>query len=145
VSFTQVFVSRTLRGARVEAEAAALKQTCQADESAQVRPARFSDPTILPLTIEAASAPDIEARFGPGMAERVFASALGTWSDPIASPYGLHLVFVRSREPQGTPLLSEVRARLRSDFLYDSAKSALSRELARLRKTYRIDVQRVEG
>jgi hypothetical protein len=145
VSLTQVFVSRSLRGARVDAEAAALKQKCEHDETAKLHPARFSDPTILPLRVDGASAADIDARFGPGVAERVLASAPGVWSGPIASPYGLHLVFVHAREPRRTPALSEIRARVRSDFLYDRAKSALDRELARLRKTYVIDVQRVEG
>ena len=57
----------------------------------------LSDPFLLGLEILAYSKSRVQARFGTSFAEQVFARQPGVWSNPIASPYGLHLVRVEEK------------------------------------------------
>ena len=145
VTFTQVFVSRSLHGARAQARAQALLRSCARGPSCSAQPALHSDPTILPFTMALASAREIDARFGPGMAEHVSKAELGAWTGPVRSAYGLHLVLVQARAPAGLPALHEIRERVRSDAMHDASGAALQRALARLKQSYRVEVQRVGG
>jgi hypothetical protein len=54
----------------------------------------------------------IAGRFGEVFAEALFHAPPAQWSGPIASPFGLHLVFVETRDPERTPALEDVRTRV---------------------------------
>ena len=65
-----------------------------------------------------------------------------TWSAPLASPYGLHLVWVHQHEPERLPSLDAVRETVALALMQERAARNLQTGLARLRDLYEA---RVEG
>jgi peptidyl-prolyl cis-trans isomerase C len=142
VTFRQVFLARSRRGAQLERDAAAIATRLEPLAPGDPALLTVSDPTILPLRLEAVSERDIDARLGPGVGEAVLASPERAWSKPVASAYGLHFVWIETRTPAGLPPLHQLRAQVRADFEHDALRTRLAAELAGLRKSYRIDVRR---
>ena len=78
----------------------------------------------------------ISNAFGSGFARTVFVLKTGTWSGPIESGYGLHLVRVSTLQEARLPALSEVRERVVADWKREQEQSAKERYLSELRKKY---------
>jgi hypothetical protein len=76
--------------------------------------------------------------FGPGFARKAFALEPGTWSGPLESGYGLHLVRVSALQAARVPPLPEVRARVAEEWRREQEQLAKERYLAELRKKYDI-------
>jgi parvulin-like peptidyl-prolyl isomerase len=66
----------------------------------------------------------------------VFSLEPGTWSGPIASGYGLHLVRVSTLQTAQLRPFLEVRERVAEEWRREQEKSAKERYLAELRKKY---------
>lgn len=71
---------------------------------------------------------EVAGIFGPAFAQAVFESPPGTWTGPIESGLGLHLVFVDSLIPGRAPDLSEVEDRVKASWV--SAQRELFKEEA---------------
>ncbi|MBX3024018.1 peptidyl-prolyl cis-trans isomerase [bacterium] len=118
VQLTQVFLDRA-RGATLAADAAAWRATARAGG------APAGDP--LPIALASSlSAADLERLLGAAVAAAAFALPLGEWSEPIASPYGLHLLRVEARTPARLPPLDEIRAAVAEALLAERAAGALA-------------------
>jgi hypothetical protein len=142
VSFVQVFLSRSRRGDALSAAAKALgARLSNAQPSAELA-LRESDPSILPRQLQSASTREIAARFGDAFAEALVNAPPAQWHGPIASSYGLHFVWLSSREPARLPPLTELRQRVAADWLHDRREQAVLSNLRALRSQYRIEVQR---
>jgi len=50
--------------------------------------------------------------FGAGPAAELMRSPVRTWSGPLTSPYGVHLVWSETREPAESPPFESVRGRV---------------------------------
>jgi peptidyl-prolyl cis-trans isomerase C len=87
-----------------------------------------------------ASAADLERRWGAGFAAAARSLPLGSWSGPIASSYGHHLVKVLAREPGRTASFDEVREKLRLDLLVARRADAVARFVARALARYEVTV-----
>ncbi|HEV7385915.1 MAG TPA: peptidylprolyl isomerase [Phenylobacterium sp.] len=85
----------------------------------------------------------VERLFGrTEFAAAVFAAPVGRWSGPYRSAYGWHLLYVDARAAGGRPALSEVRDRVRSDYLQaaqDRANAAAFAQIARRFTVVRAD------
>jgi hypothetical protein len=139
VTLTQVFLGDA-RGDRLAEDAgetlARLRsRTVTADEAGEL-----SDPFPLGGQLRAYSQLQLQARFGKPFAERVFVLEPGAWSEPIASPYGLHLVRVEEKHPARVPSLDEMRPTLVRVALRDRAQQNVARGLARLRTLYDVEL-----
>ncbi len=132
VSFEQVFVSRQRHAdgfdARVRWVGARLDRN-------------VSDPTLLPGRMARASRERVDARFGTGFAERVFALGGREWSLAIPSRFGMHYVRVFERTPGVLPPLEEVRSQVQHDFEHDSVPTRVRVALSRMRAAYRIVIE----
>jgi parvulin-like peptidyl-prolyl isomerase len=84
--------------------------------------------------------PRLDAIFGPGFGAAVAAAPLATWVGPIASAYGLHLVWVHGREPAAVPALAAVRSRVVQALLEERREARLRERLALLRARYDIRI-----
>jgi hypothetical protein len=82
----------------------------------------------------------IETRFGSDFADAVLALPQGRWSDPIASPFGLHLVWVERHVPERMPGLKEVRDRVILSWRGEQRKAHVVQTLAALRARYDVVV-----
>jgi hypothetical protein len=135
VTLTQVFLGEEGSEGRDAAETLArLRSAAHSAEEI----AELSEPFPLGAHLRAYSQVRLQARFGKGFAEKVFALPSGVWSGPIESPYGRHLVRVEESIPAGLPPLDEVRSTLARAVLRERAQQNLTHGLARLRELYPI-------
>ena len=92
-----------------------------------------------PLPRSAVSSRDeLATEFGDAFADAVFALAPGTWSEPIASRHGWHLVEVVARTEGGPATYDEVRGRLPLTYLVARKKQATADFLRQAATRYRI-------
>jgi hypothetical protein len=82
----------------------------------------------------------IGTRFGSDFADAVLALPEGRWSDPIASPFGLHLVWVERHVPERMPSLEEVRDRVILSWRGEQRKAHVAQTVAALRARYDVVV-----
>jgi hypothetical protein len=144
VSFRQVFVNPTRRGAAAEGDARRLLARLRsAGPDAPI--ARVGDPIMLPSEVERESRGDIARSFGEEFAGRVEAIAPGTWTGPIESSYGLHLVLVRERFAGFVPGLAEVRPAVEREVLIDRRAGRIAATYQRLLGKYTVVIEKPEA
>lgn len=139
VAFMQVFFNPDRRGASIDSDIAdalqSLRNGPQADLSA------FGDTTILPERMDASPLSVIARTFGSTFAEAIEGLPEGTWTGPVTSSFGLHLVRVHERKPGRRPTLDEVRAALTRDWTNDRRKQQEAAFFAELLKKYEVAVE----
>ena len=141
LTLTHVFFSQSMRRDRFADAAAALTGLAgQPPSPSAVN--TLSDPFPLGTELRAYTPRQLLGRFGKPFADQVLALRPGTWSAPLASPYGLHLVWVHEHRPERLPPLDEVRETVELALMQDRAAKNLQDGLARLRRLYDV---RVEG
>jgi hypothetical protein len=84
---------------------------------------------------------ELAGRFGSDFAAGVFAAPPGEWTGPIPSAYGVHLVFVRAREPARSLAFEEVREPVRLAVIGERRAAALERGLRALRAGARVVIE----
>jgi hypothetical protein len=140
LSFSHDFLSESARGANLPNDAQASLAQLRAMSTPSAAAFDLSDPFLLGLEIRAYSKSRVTARFGTSFAEQVFALQPGVWSDPIASPYGLHLVRVDEKSEPRLPGLAAVRQQVAAELEKERAEAQLARGLAQIRALYEIRV-----
>jgi hypothetical protein len=95
---------------------------------------------MLPQALALTTQEGIATLFGDSFAAQVFAHTGEGWFGPVESPLGAHAVLVLSREPARDPTLSEIRDRLRSDWIETRRRARRDALQARLRERYEVSV-----
>lgn len=139
ISFTQVFLSEARHGTGLKRDAQTLLRRIRALSPPDA--AGLSDPFLLGLRLQAWTWNRVTARFGKPFAEQVFALRPGTWSGPIESPYGLHLVWVEEVSVRRLPEPESIRQQLVEGLQAEQAEAQLARGMERLRGLYGIQVE----
>ena len=136
VSITQVFVSTQRAGTRAEAEAAALGAQLEGGAD----PATLGDPFLRGRDFRLHSQGDLAGIFGAPFAAAVLALPDATWSAPIRSSFGFHVVRVSERRPGAPATLAGARERVEREWR-DERRQVLNRDArARLRARYVVRV-----
>jgi parvulin-like peptidyl-prolyl isomerase len=139
VSFAQVYFSPSRRGASAEEDAKrALDSISSASEQAIEE---IGDPISLDSEYGHLSAPELKKRFGEAFAVAIQEQPIDTWSGPVSSGYGLHLVRVSERLAGGQPGLAEVRERVLRDYKYRERQEASEGLYQKLKGRYQIHVE----
>jgi hypothetical protein len=102
----------------------------------------LSDPAVrmanpLPLSY----APQLERVFGPEFTQSLMQCQAGVWSGPFKSLRGVHFVRVIKRDEGGDMPLNEVRSTLASQWVANHENAEISRKVAELRRSYRVNIQ----
>ncbi len=140
VTLTQIFFSASARHGHMAADAAAaLARLGTQPPSPTVMP--LADPFPLGQQLHGYSWQQLMSRFGKTFADEVFALEPRTWSEPMASPYGLHLVWVDEHRPERLPPLAAVREPIALALMKQRDAENLQRGLERLRCLYDIRVE----
>ena len=138
VSLTHVFVAAQRAGRGADAEAVALRT--QLENGAD--PASLGDPFVRGRELRLHTQGELAAIFGGEFAAAVMQLPEGTWSPPIRSSFGVHLVRVTEKRSGDAPTLATVRQRVEREWR-DERRLTLDREArARLRAHYTV---RVDG
>jgi parvulin-like peptidyl-prolyl isomerase len=144
VALRQVYVSRERRGKAAEADARSLlARLSAAGETARID--ALGDPTMLPQEVDLAPQSEVARVFGGDFAERVMKLAPGTWTGPVASGYGLHLVLVRERADASLPDLAAIRPAVERELLADRRTRQLAAMYERLLGKYRVVIERPDS
>jgi hypothetical protein len=144
VDFTQVFVRAAVDPDSLDERAAAVAERLREEPLSPEAGAGLSDPFPLAARLEGQSRSEIASRFGDEFAAEVLALPPAAWSAPIASPFGLHLVWVHARHSEQTPPLDSVRGQLVPILYEERAAARLATGLDRLRRLYTIRIERPE-
>ena len=139
VSFAQVYLKADAGRDAARAKSAELLEKL---EAGAVAPGEAGDATLLPATLENASAREVARAFGePFVAALEKIPADGTWHGPIETDYGLHLLRVSARDPGGPLPLEAVRAAVQRDWEAARRAEAQAAFYAALRKRYAVSVE----
>lgn len=139
VSFSHVYFSADTRGeegARADAariaSALAVRGVSRAPDE--------GDPFPGPTDFAGVSQAELGRVFGrEGLASGIFAMEANSWSEPIASGLGWHVVHVNSREPERSPSFEEVREVVRRDYLEAAQVKRNEEAYARLKRGFVIE------
>jgi hypothetical protein len=139
---TQVYLNEQARGAATMHDALALLDELRAARIPPEEAPGRGDPFIRGAEVDASHA-DLGRMFGPGFVPAVDAVPVGTWSGPVRSSYGLHLVWVHTREPNRIPALAEVHGRVLTRFLRERSEQRRQETLGAMRARYAVEVEGV--
>jgi len=102
-----------------------------------------ADNFMLGSTLTAQDRDTLVRDFGPAFADAVLQAPEKTWSEPLASAQGLHLVRVLRHLPAATPPLEAIRDRVAADMV--NARVAAARDAAYQRLLARYTVVLTDG
>jgi len=103
------------------------------------------DPFMLPRELADVSREDIVRDFGSSFADAVTGSAPGSWSGPVRSPFGVHLVKLESHTPSSAARFEDVRDQVRDAYVAQKQREANAALRTKLRQQYKIVVETTEG
>ena len=112
-----------------------------ADLRAGAAPDTFGDRSMLPDEQTAVSATEIARTFGKTFAQEVVALEPGTWSGPLYSGLGAHLVLVTDRRAGRLPALAEVRAEVEREYLAQRRQQLKDLAYRKLREGYEVIIE----
>jgi hypothetical protein len=116
LSFSHIYFNTDRRGEQAATDARALLERLRAASPRVTQAPDEGDPFMLPRVY-------VDKRTGP-----------------VASAYGLHLVYIASREEASQPPLDQVRSRLTNDWLVEQRRVADEQIYQRLRSRYQINI-----
>ncbi len=134
-SYTQVYLSRSVHGTRLEADAQALGAKLSALPDGY---AKLGDPFLNGPVRKSVSASQVVSEFGLAFAQSLAQLPVGAWQGPVMSPLGAHWVRVDRIEPGRRLRLDEARMHVRADYADTQQQQALRVALDGLRGRYRV-------
>ncbi len=112
VAFEQVLFDPGKHGAQLQADLASGLQRLQAGAEQE----QIGDRTQLPAQVALTPADLVAREFGEPFAAALPGLPVGSWTGPVASGFGLHLVRVNSLVPERLAALGDVRKALERDW-----------------------------
>ena len=144
-SFQQVYFNTSKRGQAAESDAMELLADLSAQERSQERTQKIDasqagDSLMIKSNFENESERDIERTLGRQFLEALQETKSGSWQGPIASGFGLHLVYISDRIEGELPTLSEVRDAVFRDWSSEKRQQINAEFYAALRKRYKVTI-----
>jgi hypothetical protein len=141
-AFRHVYFNSDARGPEEAAAAArGLAERLNRERPVSLDLAPLGDAFLLPLTYSNETFVGIRGDFGDPFAETVWALEPHTWHGPVRSGYGVHAVFVHERVEATSPAFSELRERLREDWLALRERELAETVYREIRGRYRVLVE----
>ncbi len=116
LALRQVYFDPNLHGNELQQQLQTLQEKLQ-EQGASAPLLDLGDSRLLPQDVPLQSSFDIARTFGQDFAEQIEALPTGTWSAPIVSGYGVHLVLVQERIESSLPTLEQVRPQVEREFM----------------------------
>ena len=79
---------------------------------------------------------ELNRLLGKEFTQKIFKQALGKWVGPLASGYGLHLVYIEARTATKTATLDVAKQSVLEDWMSDERKKVNTSFISNLRKQY---------
>jgi peptidyl-prolyl cis-trans isomerase C len=139
-SFIHVYLSADERGDKVMTDAQQLLVALNSKQN-PIDSDTAGDPFMFGYTFDAQSDHQISGMFGSDFATSPATLAAGSWQGPVASGYGLHLVYINDRTEPWRPLLSEIRDSVLYEVLAERRQLANSAFYKTLLERYDVIVE----
>jgi hypothetical protein len=138
VTFSQVYFSVDRRGEAAAREAAQMARE-QLNSAGVIRAPEVGDAFPGPQDFPGLSQDEAGRVFGAGsLTAELFHLPVGSWSAPLRSAYGWHVIHVDGFTPSRPPELETVKEQVRRDFI-DAARTARNEaNYAQLRQSFEI-------
>jgi hypothetical protein len=112
VTFWHAFLATSRHGDATAADATVVLARLRSAPSLPDDATRVGDPFVVPCHVVAQAPAQVEKVFGAAFGAAVAEAPVGTWSGPVPSAYGMHLVWVEARVPGTPPPFTAVRDRV---------------------------------
>jgi hypothetical protein len=134
-SIEHVFITRDR-----EPEIAALQQRIESEQLSASQARQLSSPFLPGYVFRGQSPEQLARHFGSGFVLNLQALEPGaqSWSGPVESTYGYHLVWVDAIEEERDAELAEVRRQIERDLTLQRRNQALREAVAELREHYEV-------
>lgn len=140
LSFSHVYINADRRGEQAQEDAVALLARLREASPRVTQAPEEGDAFMLPRVYVDKRTDEIARDFGRTFSEQISELEPKQWHGPVVSGYGLHLVYIGSREEASLPPLEQVRARVANDWLVEQRRAADEQIYQRLRSRYEISV-----
>jgi hypothetical protein len=138
-AFRQIVLRPDARGDHIDRDAAVALAALRSGDTPD--PSTMGDPMMLPAVVPPVPGGAVEQMFGPDFAAALAAAPVGEWGPPIASPYGLHLVFLTEKTPGRLPALAEVRPAVQREWRGETRNALERQRLDALLARYKVVVE----
>ncbi len=139
LAFQQLFFSSTSPGDHGEMAARAALSNLRSGLHDDKQPTP-GDATTLPLEMPLTDTKEIAAVFGHDFVVGAATGAVGQWSEPVRSSYGVHLVFLDQKTATEIPALVDVQDEVQLDWENDRRKEITDRRYAEMKSRYEITI-----
>jgi hypothetical protein len=140
LTFWHVFVSADAHGAALDRDAQALLERLRRAGRPAADARAAGDPFAVPAHVVGQSTAQIAKVFGADFARAVAGVAEDAWTGPVASPFGVHLVWVERRDAGGPPSFAAVRGRVLERWRDAERARRLVTLLDELKRRYPLEV-----
>jgi hypothetical protein len=140
LTLRQVYFSRDRRGAATEQDALQLLQRIATD-GPEGDFEQFGDPLPLPSELRDVRESEVARLFGTVFTDGLQGLETGRWAGPVASGFGLHLVFIEARDAGRIPELQEVREAVQREWSSQRRQQTVDRLYERLAENYTIEIE----
>lgn len=141
IRLTHVYLSDDRRGDAAEADARDLLKKLQTERIGPDDAPRMADPFLLGNQLPWETRQGLVKLLGEDFAAAALKLQPETWSGPIRSSFGWHLVWVHAARPATVPLLSAVRDRVLRAVLDERREWRVRESLKEMRRQYVIKVE----
>lgn len=139
-SFIHVYLSVDERGDKVMTDAQQLLVAVNSKQDS-TDPDTAGDAFMFGYAFDNQSDHQISRMFGSDFATSLGTLAAGSWQGPVASGYGLHLVFIKDRTESWLPPLAEIRDSVLYELLAERRQQANSAFYKTLRERYDVIIE----
>jgi hypothetical protein len=143
ISFRHIYFSWDARGDMTESDARQVLATLDGSETDEAAASR-GDSLPLPIAMELYPQRDIASQFGREFAASLTQLETGQWLGPVASGFGLHLVFIEERIEANVPDLEVVRDAVIREWREVKRQDVNQAFFAELRSRYSVVIERPE-
>jgi PPIC-type PPIASE domain len=142
-TFSHVYLNPERRGEALQQDVERLLIELNTSAGA-TEVATLGDSFLLDHEFTATSRSEVDRAFGQRFAAQLSHLEPGTWQGPVASGYGVHLVFIRERAEGWIPALDDVREAVHREWANAQRLEANARFYERLRQRYIVTVEQPE-
>ena len=139
-TFRQIFFDVDANGIGADASARFMLGQLRGQGTQDVL-SKYGDPSSLPSEFTELTHREIQNLLGDQFAQQLKDISVGSWSGPIRSSHGLHLVFIDERGGGRQPKLSEIREALQRELLTNRALDAVEQLYESIEDEYRVVVE----
>lgn len=138
-TFEQIAFTRDKSGSHLSKNASETLARLQSKPSSA--PAVTGDPLSVPRKFNAIDGSRLASQMGDAFEKAMQTTPIDSWTGPIASGFGVHLVKISQRTNPQMPSLDQVRPEVVRDYQYDKEKEIGTQLYHEIRKKYPIQIE----